>query len=64
MLNYLGTVGKIYTPIFSFFRKRVVNIAFFKAETTQNLEFSIIFLSSASFNVFEKWWKKMENSIS
>ena len=30
----IRTVGKIYTPIFSFFFwKRVVNIAFFRAET-------------------------------
>ena len=34
-LDIVWTVGKIYSPIFSFFRKRVVNIAFLnRAETT------------------------------
>ena len=26
--TYVGTVGKIYAPMFSFFRKRVANIVF------------------------------------
>ena len=31
------TVGKIYTPIFSFFRKRVVNIAILELEQVSNV---------------------------
>ena len=34
--DYLGTVGKIYTPIFSFFRKRVVYIAFLELRPLSN----------------------------